>query len=38
MKGTLKVQENFQEVFNLDSMIQVMILVHSLKKGNRVNN
>ena len=34
MKGTLKILETFQGTFSLDSVVQVIILVHSLKKGN----
>ena len=35
MKGTLKIPGTLQGNFNLDSLVQVIILVHSLKKGNR---
>ena len=38
MKGTLKIPETFQETFNLDSVVQLIILVHLLKKGNKVNS
>ena len=34
MKGTLKIQGTFQGTFSSDSVVQVIILVHSLKKGN----
>ena len=37
MRGTLKVPWGLQQAFNLDSVVQVIILVHSLKMGNRVN-
>ena len=37
MKGTFKILGSFQETFNLDIVVQVIILVHILKKGNRVN-
>ena len=28
---------NFSGIFNLDVVVQLIILVHSLNKGNRVN-
>ena len=38
MKGTLKIRGTFQGTFSLHSVVQVKILVHSLKKGDqRVN-
>ena len=35
MKGILKIPGTFQGIFSLDSVVQVIILVHSMKKGNR---
>ena len=35
MKDTLKNPGTFQGTFSLDSVVQVIILVHSLKRGNR---
>ena len=38
MKGTLKIPGTFRRTFGLDSVVQVIILVHLLNKGNqRVN-
>ena len=37
MKGTFKIPGTFPGTFNLDIVVQVIILLHSLKKGNRVN-
>ena len=37
MKGTFKIPGTFTGTFNLDIAVQEIILVHSLKKGNRVN-
>ena len=37
MKRTLKIPGTYQGTFNLDSVVQVIILVHLLKKENRVN-
>ena len=37
MKRTLKTTGTFQGTFNLNSLVQVIILVHLLKKRNRVN-
>ena len=38
MKGTLNIRGTFQGTFSLFNVVQVIILVHSLKKGNqRVN-
>ena len=37
MKGNLKIPGTFLETFNLDSVIEVIIPVYSLKKGSRVN-
>ena len=34
MKGTFKIPGIFPETFNMDIVVQVIILVHSLKKGN----
>ena len=35
MKDTLKNPGTFQGTLNLDSVVQVIILVHSLKRRNR---
>ena len=35
MKGNLKILGTVQETFSLDSVVQVIILVYSLKKRNR---
>ena len=35
MKGTLKIRGTFQGTFSLHSVVQVKILVHSLKKNPR---
>ena len=35
MKETLKIPVTFQGTFSLDSVVQVIILVHLLRKGNR---
>ena len=35
MKGFLKVSKTFQGTFNLDNVVQMIILVYLLKKGNR---
>ena len=37
IKGTFKTPGTFPGTFNLDILVEVIILVHSLKKGNRVN-
>ena len=37
MKGTFKIPGTFPGTFDLDIVVQVIILLHSLKKGNRVN-
>ena len=37
MKRTLKIPATFPETLNEDIVAQVIILTHSLKKGNRVN-
>ena len=37
MKGTFKIPETFPENLNLDILVLVITLVHSLKKGNRHN-
>ena len=38
MEGTLKIPGTFQGTFNSNSVVQVIILVYSLKKENqRVN-
>ena len=36
MKVTLKIPETFQGTFNLVNLVQVIILVYLLKKGNRL--
>ena len=35
MKETLKIPVTFQGTFSSDSVVQVIILVHLLKKGNK---
>ena len=37
MKITFKISGYFEGNFNLDIVVQAVILVHSLKKENRVN-
>ena len=36
MKRTFKIPGTFPGTFNMDTVVQVIIQVHSLKKGNRV--
>ena len=37
MKITFKIPGTFPGTFNLDVVVQVIMLVHSLKKANRAN-
>ena len=37
MKGNFKISGTFPGTLKLDRVVQVIILVDSLKKGNRIN-